>query len=47
MGEQGETRGLESDNSVVIKKTPEGLYKIRRVRYGTIWKEIEDEMNAK
>lgn len=47
MGDQGETRGLESDYSVVIKKTPDGFYKIRRVRYGTIWQEIDDKMNAK
>lgn len=45
MGDQGETRGLESDYSVVIKKTKEGLYKIRRVRYGTLWQEIDDKMN--
>ena len=46
-GEQGESRGIESDYSVVIKKTSEGLFKIRRAKYGTIWQEIDDVMGAK
>ena len=46
MGGQGETRVLKSDQSVVIKKESDGLYKIRRVRYGTIWQEIDDVIGA-
>ena len=47
MGKQGEARTLPSDYSVVIKKTDNGLFKIRRVRYGTLWQEIDDTMGAK
>lgn len=47
MGKQGEARTLKSDKSVVIKKDDKGFFKIRRVRYGTIWQEIDDTMGAK
>lgn len=47
MGAQGEARTLNSDKSVVIKKNEKGFFKIRRVRYGTIWQEIDDKMGAK
>ena len=42
--DQGEMRTLQSDYGVVIRKTSDGLFKIRRVRYGTIWEELDDTM---
>ena len=46
MDDQGEMRTLQSDYSVVIKKTPNGVFKIRRVQYGTIWEELDDTMGT-
>ena len=44
--DQGEMQTLQSDYSVVIRKTSDGLFKIRRVRYGTIWEELDDTMGT-
>ena len=44
--DQGEMRILQSDYSVVIKKTPNGVFKIRRVQYGTIWEELDDTLGT-
>ena len=41
--EYAEQRTLKSDLSVLIKKAPSGKPRIRRVKYGTLIQEIDDD----
>ena len=44
--DQGEMQILQSDLSVVIKKTSNEIFTIRRVVYGTIWEELDDTIGT-